>query len=111
MPEFNRSADVAAAVDDDGLVVCRAEDLLKASDWAMGTASAIASDLDRSGLAWVTRPSTGTDYVRIYRPGYKAGRLIDAVTRPSVAGDDFLREAAEGPSEILARIRELVCTT
>lgn len=72
----------------------------------------ISEALKGAGLAHLPNPLP--DYqenpVRVYKQGTPVARLISAATSPSVELDEVLRQAVGGEaSEILAKIRELVC--
>lgn len=47
--------------------------------------------------------------VRLYRRGKGIGRLIQAVTTPTPAGDRLLRETSDDGDDIVRKIRALVC--
>lgn len=72
----------------------------------------ISEALKGAGLAHLPDPLPGyqEDLVRVYKQGTQVARLIGAATAPSIELDDILRQAVGGEaSDILAKIRELVC--
>jgi len=74
--------------------------------------SNISEALRGLGLAHMPAelPDSQWQEVRIYRVGSKAGKLIEAVMEIGERGDGVIREATSAqPTEVLERIRELVC--
>jgi hypothetical protein len=73
---------------------------------------AISEQLNAHGLGHIPAvlPSYQSEAVRIYRLGTPIGDLVQAVQRPSAAGDTLLRTVAGGDAQATIRkIRELVC--
>jgi hypothetical protein len=55
-------------------------------------------------------PSYQHEEVRLYSVGKSAGKIIEAVLRPSQQGDGLLREVASTDArETLQKVRELIC--
>ncbi len=74
--------------------------------------SNISKGLEGLGLSHYPAVLSGeqSNPVRVYRRGTPAADLIGAVIRPSGAGDADIREKVAGQAtEILGRVRELVC--
>jgi len=74
--------------------------------------SNISKGLDGLGLSHYPSTLSGeqTNLVRVYRRGTPASDLIRAVINPNSNGDAEIREKVAGEAtEILGRVRELVC--
>jgi len=74
--------------------------------------SNISEALRGLGLAHMPAdlPDSQWQEVRVYRAGSQAGKLIEAVMSVGEKGDALIREATSAqPTEILDKIRELVC--
>jgi hypothetical protein len=72
----------------------------------------IGKELAGEGLGIYPRelPEWANEEVRVYRLGSPVADLIEAVERPSEAGDQVIRDAVGGDaSGTLDQIRELVC--
>jgi len=72
----------------------------------------IGKELAGEGLGTYPKalPEWATDPVRVYRLGSPVADLIEAVERPSEAGDEVIRDAVGGDAnQTLDQIRQLVC--
>jgi len=108
-------AKLAESVSEQGDLLCvKMSDLRDAAGWdrlTRGTCRAIEEGLRQNAL-WhfpelvVNRHAE----VRIYRVGTPLGNLVEAILKPTHAGDEFLREAGSGEAQrLLLDIRKLVC--
>jgi len=76
----------------------------------------LASLLESEGLGYFPldnidanpEPRQGQE-VRIYRRGKSMGKVIQAVTNPTPAGDRMLRTNSSDSTELIQQIRALVC--
>ncbi|GAB3261421.1 hypothetical protein [Nocardioides dilutus] len=111
--------DLGEQVDQDTIVVTTLGDLRKAIGYdRLGkyVLDEVASGLEGEGLGCFPveilknnpEPRQWQE-VRIYRRGKGVGRLIEAVTAPTVAGDRLLREDAGEGADVVRQIRALVC--
>jgi hypothetical protein len=107
---FKNTAEIRQeVVDSDGLVVVEARRLMDATGWERWTMNAaIVRKLRNDGLDVLEVPVRGDSLVRIFVPGSPVARLVEAVLRPSTAGDDALRRAARGDTGVLDQIRALL---
>ena len=107
---------IAKQVDaSNGLYVTRMEELRdahQASRLGVNVRDAISDRLRSRGIGHVpdVLPPYQEDEVRLYRLGDPIGKVIEAVLRPSDAGDQILRQSVGSTAtDILAKVRELVC--
>ncbi|MBS1722951.1 MAG: hypothetical protein JSS66_08370 [Armatimonadetes bacterium] len=72
----------------------------------------ISENLSKRGIGHLPEvlPVYQEEFVRLFRQGSAAGKLIHAVTTPGAKQDAVIREATEQkPSEVLDKIKALVC--
>jgi len=120
MAKYDNMKDVAEAVQESGdLLVTSLGELREALDYnrlGVRVLQEIGRKLEGEGLGyfpeWVIDENSNPRYgdeVRVYKRGTPIGDIVDAVLRPSNAGDERLRQEAGGDaSELLNRIRALV---
>jgi hypothetical protein len=113
MPTYD---EIARRLDDSGgLYVTRMEELREAHEagrLGVNVRYAISDRLRSRGIGHLPAelPSYQEDEVRLYRLGDPIGKVIDAVINPSEPGDQVLRQSVGSTAtDILARVRELVC--
>ena len=98
-----------------GILVCTMERLREAYEagrLGVHVRSGISDKLEENGLGHLPAelPADQHEEVRLYAKGKVAGKIIEAVLRPSRDGDRLLLEVASTDArETLQRVRELVC--
>lgn len=111
--------DLGKKVDNETVVVVTLGDLRKMIGYdRLGrfVLDELASLLEGEGLGYFPldnidanpEPRQGQE-VRIYRRGKSIGKLIQAVTNPTPAGDRMLRTNSSDSTELIQQIRALVC--
>lgn len=106
-------------VDDETVVVVTLGDLRKAIGYdRLGkyVLDELSSSLEGEGLGYFPldmiednpEPRQWQE-VRIYRRGKGIGKMVQAVTNPTQAGDRLLRENSGDGTELIHQIRALVC--
>ena len=111
--------DLGEMVDDETIVIVTLGELRKTIGYErLGkyVLDEIASSLEGEGLGYfpletVLDNPEPRQYqeVRVYRRGKGIGKVIQAVTNPTPAGDRILRENSGEGTELIQQIRALVC--
>src|SRR4051794_31627487 len=107
--------DINSQVNDDGgITTVKMAVLRDAAGWERLTERAVSDiedHLRQRGLGVFPAPSIDRfEAVRIYRLGTPLGRVVAAVLTPTLEGDELLKEVGGNrASELLTRIRDLVC--
>ena len=117
MPKFKDFAEISSFVRSNGDVVTvsmgELRDAAHAGKLGKYVKVQIVNELSSHGIGYLPEgdlPDYQEHQVRLYRKGSPAGRLIDAVLKVGPVGDKHIREATEvKPSEVLDKIRALVC--
>lgn len=112
-------AALGKTVDDETVVVVTLGDLRKAIGYdRLGkyVLDELASSLEGEGLGYFPLDMIDANpeprqwqEVRVYRRGKGIGRVIQAITNPTPAGDRVLRENSGDGADVIKQIRALVC--
>lgn len=116
---FKKISDLGRMVDERIIVVVTLGDLRKAINYErLGkyVLDEISSSLEGEGLGYFPLDAIDAnpeprqwEEVRVYRRGKGIGKVIQAVTSPTPAGDRMLRENSGQGMELIQQIRALIC--
>src|SRR5690348_8082561 len=116
---INDLEELGKLVDDDVIVVATLGELRKAIGYdRLGryVLDELSSRLEGEGLGYFplevidANPEPRQQQeVRVYRRGKGVGKVIQAITNPTPAGDRLLRENTGDGADVIQQIRALVC--
>lgn len=117
MNRFDSYEGLRQLVDDEGgLVLTTMEDLRDihgVGKLGVHVRKAIHDNLEGQGLGHLPLelPAYQHEEVRIYKLGSPIAKVVNAVVRPSEAGDEVLRQSVGTEAQVLlTKIKELVCS-
>ena len=117
MISFNSYENLRQLVDDEGGLVLTTMEALRdvhgVGKLGVHVRKAIHDNLEGQGLGHLPLdlPTYQHEEVRIYKLGSPIAKVVNAVVRPSEAGDDVLRQSVGSDAQLLlTKIKELVCS-